>query len=376
MSAHRTGRAWSIGLTAALVVAAVATSAHAGPAAASDGERDTEVASLSAAPTPRTAREAIGLPPAEGRTERPAVSAPPPLPDVSSMDRFGSAASRSADPFDLQELPGRLSDERLRELWQRGVEAERAERLLESAHHYELIAGEVPEESYTYWRIARNYWRHGESLPLEDEEGRIAAFELAESWAGRGISIDPECAACMLWKFVAMGRQATTRGLLSAVRDAREMDALLTRGIALQPDHRDGPGNSTLGNLYYAGAVFYRVVPDWWWLRLFVGVRGDMDRSLDYARRAVALSHERIDYRVELGAVLLCMGTVREEPSRIAEGMAVLREARALDDYLGTDRLDKAHAATLMEAPAKACGYSRDGFIDMDALKDEARAHR
>jgi len=164
--------------------------------------------------------------------------------------------------------------------------------------------------------------------------------------------------------------------VMSAVRDAREMDQLLTRGIQLQPTHSDGEGNSTLGNLYYAGAVFYRVVPDWWWLRLFMGVRGDKDKSLTYARRAVEISEARVDYRVELGAVLLCLGTARSDPARLAEGRAVLEQARSLEDFLGTDSVDKEHASVLMASPELACGYSRDGFIDVESLRDEARARR
>ncbi len=306
----------------------------------------------------------------------PTVGAARPLTAPAYDDRWGHARAGANARLDLDKLPGRLSDPALRDLWLAGIAAEREERLIESAETYERIADQVPEESETYWRIARNYWRVGESLPVEDKEGRILYFEKAESWAARGLEIDPDCAACMLWKFVSMGRQATTRGLLSAVRDVREMDALLTRGIELEPDQRDEAGNTTLGNLYYAGAVFYRVIPESWWLRLFVGVRGDKDRSLEYARRAVEISSIRVDYRVELGAVLLCLGATRDEPKRLDEGMRVLREARTLDNYLGTDSLDKDHATTLMTSPQMACGYSRDGFIDIESLKDQARAQR
>jgi hypothetical protein len=293
-----------------------------------------------------------------------------------NVNRWGTEASISDSDFDYSALPGRLSSDRLRPLWRDGLELERADRLVESAARYEIIVSEVPEQSYTYWRIARNYWRTGEGLPAESKDERIVYFELAESWAGRGISIDPECAPCMLWKFVSMGRQATTRGLMSAVGDVGEMDDLLTRGIELQPDHADNAGNATLGNLYYSGAVFYRVVPDWWWLKLFIGVSGDKERSLDYARRAVAISSLRVDYRVELGAVLLCVGVEEDRPEATLEGMGVLAEAQGLDDFLSTDYLDKAHAAILMESPEKACGYSRDGFIDLDSLEAEARTRR
>ena len=341
---------------------------------------------LSASPSGESLRQKLGVPgesPASpsklpGEIEVEGVVAQPleGFETTSNVDRFGTAAEGLITTFDVEVLPGRLSDPALRELWDQGVEAELEGRFIESARAYELIAGQVPEESFTYWRVARNYWRAGETLPLEEKQQRIELFEESAVWAGRGISIDPDCAACMLWKFVALGRQATTRGIMSAVRDAREMDRLLTQGIALQPSFNDGEGNSILGNLYYAGAVFYRIVPDWWWLRFFTGVRGDKEKSLSYARRAVEISGVRVDYRVELGAVLLCLGTAKKDERRLAEGRAVLEQARVLDDFLGTDPIDKQHAATLIASPSLACGYSRDGFIDIDSMKDEARNRR
>lgn len=299
----------------------------------------------------------------------PAVGAAPPL---ESLGRFRGRYGVDVGSFDFERLPGRLSAPSLRGLWREGLRLERDDYLLDSAARYELIVGQVPEESFTYWRIARNYWRHGESLPTESAEERVRYFELAEDWSARGLSIDPECAACMLWKFVSMGRQATTRGLLTAISDTREMDELLKRGIALQPTHSDDDANSTLGNLYYAGAVFYRIVPEWFWVRWVLGMRGDKALSLEYARKAVAMADMRVDYRVELGASLLCYGASRKKPLAIVEGFEVLRQAEDLDLYLSTDHLDQSHARVLIEAPQKACGYSRDGFIDVDQVVEGA----
>jgi hypothetical protein len=282
--------------------------------------------------------------------------------------------SRERVIFDAQSLPGRLSESSVGPFWEKGIELERAERFLASAQQYEQIILVVPEEEYTYWRIARNYWRHAEALPTEASDTRLVYFERATEWADRGLVVNPDCGACMLWKFVSLGRQATTRGLLSAVSDAREMNRLLSRGIELQPGHRDNSGNSTLGNLYYAASVFYRIVPDWWWLRVFVGVQGDKARSVRYARRAVESSPVRVDYRIELGASLLCLGTVERQSEPLAEGVKVLRTAMGLPDYLRTDAVDREHAQVLLGAPEKACGYSRDGFIDVDALGEQARA--
>lgn len=283
-------------------------------------------------------------------------------------------SSRDRVFFDATRLPGRLKQDRLRPQWARGIDFERQEHFLASAQQYEQIVSEVPEEGYTYWRISRNYWRYAEALPTESVQQRLVYFERAAQWADRGMAVDPDCGACMLWKFVSLGRQATTRGLLSAVSDAREMNRLLSRGIELQPLHRDNAGNSTLGNLYYAASVFYRIVPDWWWLRVFVGVRGDKAKSVRYARRAVETSPVRVDYRIELGASLICLGTIQNAHEPITEGEQVLRAALLLPDYLSTDAVDRQHAKVLLDAPGKACGYSRDGFIDVDALEERARA--
>jgi hypothetical protein len=275
--------------------------------------------------------------------------------------------------FDYAGLPGRLSNPSLRSLWREALDLERRGHLQESARRYELIALSIPEEAYTYWRLARNYWRLGENLPLDLKVERGRYFDLSEEWAGRGLEVDSDCAACMLWKFVSMGRQATTRGLLTAAGDVREMDELLRRGIQLAPSHRDNDGNMTMGNLYYAGSVFYRVVPEWWWLKWLVGVRGDKPKSLDYARNAVGLAPVRIDYRVELGASLLCLGLDRGDSDQISEGKKVLRATRGLGDFLSTDQLDKRHAEVLIEFPERACGYSRDGFIDVEGLGKQVR---
>jgi hypothetical protein len=176
----------------------------------------------------------------------------------------------------------------------------------------------------------------------------------------------------MLWKFGSMGRIGTTRGVVRSVRMAPEMEQLLEQGIALRPTYHDDFTNSTLGNLYYAGGVFYRVVPEWIWLDWLIGVRGDMDKSLEMIRKADELDRGRIDYRVEMGAILLCYGNRREADWALDEGRDVLRSAHRLPRRFRTDESDLGHARKLLDAPERACGFSRDGWIDMDAERKRA----
>jgi hypothetical protein len=167
-----------------------------------------------------------------------------------------------------------------------------------------------------------------------------------------------------------MGRLTESRGLLWAARHVREMRDLIELGLSQRPDDRDENGNVTLANLHYAAAVFYRMIPEWFWVRLLIGVRGDTDLSLRHIREALAISPNRVDYGVEHGAILLCNGKRRHDPERTREGLEVLGRTLVLPELLESDSIDKTYARVLIREPAKACGFTRIGFLDV-----EGRAH-
>jgi hypothetical protein len=204
---------------------------------------------------------------------------------------------------------------------------------------------------------------------------RIKYFTLADQWAGRALAIDASCGPCYLQKFLAMASLATTEGIFTAIRHAETMQHLLERGIELQPTQADNQWNSTLGNLYAAASHFYRVTPESFWLQLVVGVRGDRQRALDYARRAHAMATERIDYTVALGAALLCLGTEKAEPRLLDEGAATLRRVPALP-HLRPDQDPRyvRQADALIAHPETACNYSPDGPVDIGGALAEAGA--
>jgi len=97
-------------------------------------------------------------------------------------------------------------------------------------------------------------------------------------------------------------------------------------------------------------------------------VRGDKERAVRDARSAVALAQSRVDYQIELGASLLCYGNRKQVPGHIVEGQAVLIRAVDLPQVLPTDAIDQGYARILILQPEKACGFSRDGFIDVEAV--------
>jgi hypothetical protein len=96
-----------------------------------------------------------------------------------------------------------------------------------------------------------------------------------------------------------------------------------------------------------------------------LGVRGDKERSVEHSRIAVAISPGRVDYQVELGAGLLCLGRLRGRADLVEEGLAVLRLGLTLAAFEEV-RLDPVYARALIEQPERACSYARDGWIEIE----------
>jgi tetratricopeptide (TPR) repeat protein len=288
---------------------------------------------------------------------------------IAAVALVGAAAP---DPPDA-DLPAAIAelglDSAQAALWQKGLALERGESFPDSHQRYEQLAVAHPESAFLAWRIARNHWREGERLPIDAKGDRRAAFTRSLEWAERALARDPDCGECLLWAVVSRGRLATTAGVIGSVSIVAPMAGLLDRGIALQPTSRDNEWNTTLGNLYYAASAFYRVAPEWPGVEWAIGVRGDKDRALGYIERALAISPMRIDYHLEHGVVLTCLGVERKDAAALERGRRELAALRTMPHHLGTDPVDQKNAEILLAKPELACGYSRDGFIDLRGVK-------
>jgi tetratricopeptide (TPR) repeat protein len=290
------------------------------------------------------------------------------------------AGAAAADP-PAPELPAAIAalglDAAQQRLWNEGLALETRESFQASTERYAALAAAHPESVFLAWRIARNHWRYGERLPVDAKAERREAFTRSHEWAERALAGDPECGECVFWTMASMGRLATTVGVVSSARMAAPIAALIDRGIALHPTSSDNEWNHTMGNLYLAASAYYRLLPEWAWLDWVIGVHGDKDRALEYIEQALAIAPMRIDYHIEHGVVLTCLGVERGNAAALARGRRALTHARMLPHLLGTDAIDQQSAALLLEKPELACGYSRDGFIDLSGLQaSEGRAQR
>jgi len=233
-----------------------------------------------------------------------------------------------------------------------------------------------PRRAEIYWRIARNEYDRIEDLPRgqrPEKEALIERYRGIEALAEKCMELDPADGDCYFWKGVGMGRRGTTQGILSSLDEAKDLEEIFLKAEKLQPQYRSANGAAnTLGDIYNALGQFYRVVPEWLCMFPFkrmVGTCGDLDKSVEYNRKAVLREPKRIEYHKELAVSLLCRGRKKDRPADIEEGKKVFAVMLSLPEVKKTDPIDKEHARQILANPKLACGYSRDA--QQEQGKDE-----
>ncbi len=243
----------------------------------------------------------------------------------------------------------------------------------ESMQHFLELNKLVPESPYVMWRLARIHWIYAENLDINDKEGRMKYFGDGLAWAEKGIALNPNCAECYLYRFGNLGRISTTKGLMSSISSAKDLSRTIAKAIELKPQHGDAYYNREEANAYYASGVFYRIIPDWLIIKWIAGVRGDKMKALEHIQKAAELIPARVDYQVELGAIYLCLAEDKGMEEMRELGNATLRHAIDMKQVLPTDALDKEYAKGFLKDPRGACGFSRDGIVELDKDKVEAQ---
>ncbi len=232
---------------------------------------------------------------------------------------------------------------------------------------------ETPQDKDLYWHYIRFGYELGEAVSRTDPNmDKVAFYQDLVDHADAGLKLAPSDPHLFFAHGVALGRLGTTRGILSSLFTAKtiEQDWL----NAVHSDIR----YSSLGreevlpcDLHQALGQFYRLVPDWWIVRLLAGTRGDLDKSLHHLQIADRCSADRIQVVKELGVTQLCIADKRNDEEIAEKGKVTLSRMLQLTPEVATDHMDMRHARMLLKQPELACEYSRDGQQELDKKKFE-----
>ena len=237
----------------------------------------------------------------------------------------------------------------------------------ESDSPLDQVMKQCPKLSAPYWRKARNIYERQEAVPREkraEKKVLLKQYKELENLADKCIELDEKDGNCWLWKGAAIGRTATTKGILTTLWVAEDVEKAWLTGEPLKPAYRSKDGSaSTLADIYYALGMYYRVVPEWlrhFPLKQIFGTHGDKAKSVEYQRKALKIEPQRIEFHKELAASLICYGNSYDKPEAIEEGKKLLIGLQSLPVLKDSEKVDKDHAKLLLSDLSLACGYQRD----------------
>lgn len=224
-----------------------------------------------------------------------------------------------------------------------------------------------PEDADGLWRLARGYYEKGELLSqVVSDEQRLPIYEKVRRVSQQAQKAAPGEGTGYLWEGVALGRIATSKGILSQLSTADDIERLWLRALNTPTRYRMRTGISTFpGDAWNALGQFYRLCPDWMLMKWISGTRGDIDKSVHYLRMMVKDDPSRQEGLKELGVALLCKGYKQDDEAAKIEGRQWLRKALAFTGTYPTDVIDRKQIPVILAREADACGYSRDGWEEL-----------
>lgn len=230
-----------------------------------------------------------------------------------------------------------------------------------------------PEDVDLYWHISRFLFEIGERFDRNDTTiDKAAMYQEMHDWAVKGLEKDPEHIHLWFAKGVATGRQSTTKGIFGMLWMLKDIEQAFLKVAESGYTYKAmGTGEHLPCHAYQTLGIYYRLVPDSWFVNLLAGTRGNLDKSLEWMEKADKCSPGRMGIKKELAVTLQCIGTSRKDEASLSRGAAILKSLLVMPTTTDTEVIDLKHTPMLIEDPTLACGYSRDGQQERDekALK-------
>ncbi len=157
-----------------------------------------------------------------------------------------------------------------------------------------------PENFDAWWRLARCDWWLGDHVPKAE---RAAWFEKGQVAAEQAIRLRPDRVEGHYWQGVNLGRLGEERGIFNSLFMVDPIAKAMEATLEIDPQH---------AKALYVLSALYRKAPGW------PLSRGDMQKSLAYARQAVENGPEFVITHVGLAETLMALNQ-KEEAKRELE---------------------------------------------------------
>ena len=193
-----------------------------------------------------------------------------------------------------------------------------------------------------------------------DKEKKLELYNTMLRIAEEGIRCAPEKGECYFMRGLANARITTTKGIFSQLFTARQIEKDWLVAVNRPSDYTTPNGENLQASSCVALGVYYRLCPSFFLLKWMFGISGDLDKAVQFCRKAYDLDSTRIEIVKEYGVALITRGLDKENSLDMEAGRGFLRKVPTLPHRLDTDSVDIVHSKMLLNDLSLCPGYSRD----------------
>lgn len=231
-----------------------------------------------------------------------------------------------------------------------------------------------PDDFLIRAMMCLDYYEIAEKLDVDkpdDKEKKIEIYNTMIRIANEGIKAAPDKGECYFMRGLANARLATTKGILSELFTAKQIEQDWLVAVSRKSDYTTPNGENLQASSCLALGVYYRLCPSFFLLKWMFGISGDLEKAVEYCKKAYDLDPTRMEIVKEYGVALITQGLDNDDTNDIEKGKNYLRMVPTLPHRLQTDSIDIAHSRMLLNNISLCPGYSRDEEQDVSEASYE-----
>ena len=228
------------------------------------------------------------------------------------------------------------------------------------------------------WLYANTLMQYGETLSADDEKGKAKTRKYlvqAKDYSKKCLDQKPNHAICKFFYGAAVGKIGTVDGIMSSLGKGKIVLNSWLDVYNSKTNYVFSDGYSLQGLTRYALGIFYRVVPDFFLLRWFFDISGDIDKSVKMHKEAIAFKGGKGPCSQMMYAVaMLCKSEGEKSHPMTGQAFGVLDKIAAADSKGNESAMVCINDAPKLKAkPSDACGYTKAQVQkrDEESLKKE-----
>lgn len=222
-----------------------------------------------------------------------------------------------------------------------------------------------------YWMLATDAFFLGTQYAFDED------FDNAEDVLNRGLKATKKCLEaapdhelCRFFSAALLAKVASVQGIFASLKNGQKVRDQWLEVVSSEKNIFFRPNVSLQGSAYYGLGLFFRLVPDFFLVEWLWGIRGNLDRSIAYHRKAAELDSENPCANLMLAVAMMCKNQERKDTGLYNEAVSFFNLAAKQSPIDISQEICIKDAPRLRDNPDKTCGYTQAKYHEPATEKE------